>query len=71
MQCSFAKSVWNWLSSSLQLNLDLLYLLSILSVLKGNWSSQVHDVIMAAITNVFGAISFSKKQCMFMNASIC
>lgn len=50
-QCRFALKIWTWLNSTFQCSVDLSTTSSILSVLERNWSSQVKDILLAAVTN--------------------
>lgn len=63
--CSFANRLWNWLSSFLSLHVDSSSLQSILIICNGNWSSQVKDIIVAAIVNIVWVIWFCRNKLRF------
>jgi hypothetical protein len=51
-ECPFAIKWWNWLSSSIEFPLDISSPAALLSILDRNWSSQVKDLLISAITNI-------------------
>ncbi|CAL0303089.1 unnamed protein product [Lupinus luteus] len=70
LRCSFAKSIWHWLSSTLNLNMDLSSVNNPLKTTKLNCSDQVEQVITASIIHTINTIWFCRNQQRFNNTII-
>lgn len=75
LHCSFAKKFRSWLSNMIDIQIDSSSLDSVLQVCFISWSSQVQDVLLAAISYVFWSIwlcinnlRFESKKIPFENA---
>lgn len=68
--CIFAIHIWNWLSSVVCCSIDCSSVHSILSICDKQWSSQVRDVILAAVINGIWAIWACRNKLMFENQKI-
>lgn len=67
--CSFAQKLWNWLGSILNFVIDTSSLVSILSICSRNWSSQLQEVISAAVVIVIWTIWYCRNKLRFDNKS--
>lgn len=56
LNCPFSLSLWNWLCSLINLNLNLTSVLSIFKICKRGWSQQGMLVIAAAVINILNVI---------------
>jgi len=67
LQCTFSLSLWNWLSSVINLSFNFTSVLSIFDICKRGWSPQGKLVIVVAVINIFNAIWFSRNNLRFNN----
>lgn len=67
LRCGYAQSVWLWLGSILHLNIDLSSTKSVLSVCSKQWSSQLADIVLAAVLNCFWVIWNCRNSSRFHN----
>lgn len=65
--CPFAKRLWAWLSAATNTNIDLSNCQSIFGICEKSSSSQVRDVLLAAIINIFWMIWHCRNSSRFQN----
>ncbi|CAL0318467.1 unnamed protein product [Lupinus luteus] len=68
--CQFARTLWDWLSSILNISIDLTSISSVLKATQLNWSAQVEHAISASIINIINTIWFCRNQQRFSNITI-
>lgn len=68
--CYFARQIWAWAGSKINVNFNLLYAKSVLGTLLHSWSKQAKDVVLSLIINSLGAIWFCGKQLRFNNKMV-
>ena len=56
LQCNFASALWKWFETTFATQVDRSSVLSTLKVLEKPWSGQMHDVVLAAIINIYWTI---------------
>lgn len=69
LNCPFAVGIWNWLQGLLNSAIDHSSFTSLLSICDKRWSSQVHDVILAAILSSISAIWQCRNKLRFEGVS--
>lgn len=70
LYCAFAKSLWNWLSSAFNRQVDVSSIRTILSVCYESWSPQMKDIITAAIINILWIIWYARNKARFEGKQI-
>lgn len=70
LDCSFALSIWNWLSSIIQLNCNLSSFMDILKIADRNWSPQCRTVILDACIFCYNTIWYCRNQKRFNDKTI-
>lgn len=57
-RCKFSISLWSWLGSIMNCNMDLTSFSSIFSILEKNWSSQAKDVLKQPLLMWYGLFGY-------------
>lgn len=70
LECPFAVSIWNWLSSTIQLSCNLSSFMTIMKIADRNWSPQCRIVILAACIFSFNTIWYCRNQKRFNDKTI-
>lgn len=65
--CSFAQALWDWLGSILNQAIDTSSFASILSACNKTWSSQIQEVVTAAVVNIIWIIWYCRNKLRFEN----
>lgn len=66
MNCSYASSLWNWLSAKLSYMIDLSTMEALFSINR-RFNSQVNDVLLDAIINLIWVVWTTRNHCRFNN----
>lgn len=69
-RCNFARALWSWFGNILDCSVDCSSIQSILTLCKQNWSSQIGDIIVAGIINIFWTIWHCRNKIKFDNKVI-
>lgn len=67
LNCYCAIHIWNWLSYTLNFLIDCSSVLGVIAACNRSWSSQLGEVILAAIAYTFWGIWHSRNSCRFQN----
>lgn len=67
LTCCFAQSMWNWLSSKLLYSVDFSSMETLFNFSCKGFSSQLNDVVLAAIINLIWVIWFARNDYIFHN----
>lgn len=70
LACPFALHIWTRLKRTIGCDIDLSSFNSVLQVCDRGWSSQIRDLVLAAIINVFWEVWCCRNQLRFQNKSI-
>ncbi|GAU26294.1 hypothetical protein TSUD_55920 [Trifolium subterraneum] len=68
--CAFAKNLWTWLASTVNIVIDTSSIDTVLNICKKFWSPQCKTVITAAIVNLIDVIWFCRNKVRFDNKII-
>ncbi|GAU51712.1 hypothetical protein TSUD_415190, partial [Trifolium subterraneum] len=68
--CAFAKNLWTWLASTVNIAIDTSSIDAVLNICKKSWSPQCKTVITAAIVNLIDVIWFCRNKMRFDNKII-
>ena len=70
LECSFATSIWQWLSSIINLQCTFTSIQAAIQLSQRNWSPLCKIVILAAFTNIINISWFCRNQLRFNNKNI-
>lgn len=70
LDCKFAASLWAWFSAILHCPIDCTSICVVLTICEKNWCSQVKDIDLATVINIFWVIWHCQNQCRFKNKII-
>lgn len=70
LECSFATSIWHWLSSIINLKCTFTLIQEAIQLVHRNWSPLCKIVVLAAVTNIINIIWFYRNQTRFNNKKI-
>ncbi|RHN73363.1 putative ribonuclease H-like domain, ankyrin repeat-containing domain-containing protein [Medicago truncatula] len=70
LQCPYAKNIWRWFASILNINLQIQNFEDIWKICSRNWNPQCKLTITAAIINILNAIWYARNQQRFQDKKI-